>query len=722
MSRKETSFSHFVSWIAASVIALIVFVFSAGYFLLSYQHVSGSLETVVELNANTVSRIISVNPGYWQFEHVRLGELLSRRSLAGHPEIRRLTDTEGTLIAESLDDVPLPRITRSHVIMDAGVAAGTIEISRSLRPILMQTVLMTLIAAAFGCGVFLLLYRLPIRTIRAAERALRDSHQDLERRVAERTHELSTANEALQREISEHLRTENALRLSEGKFSKAFQASPLWIVISTLDEDVLLEVNDTFLRQTEYDRDEVIGKTSGELRLWEDDAKRAEIASEVRRQGSLVNVEVGKRTKSGKIVRMLFSGQMLVIEGKPCLFSIAFDITDQNKLEEQLRQAQKMEAIGLLAGGIAHDFNNYLTALLGYASLLSARVQGSEKLEHYVTQIRSSAEKSVDLVKQLLAFSRKQKIQPILVNLNDRIRKMEQLLARLIGEDIAIETNLAELELLIRVDPGQLDQVLLNLAANARDAMPGGGTLSISSDMVLLSEEDVRLLTIDNPGRYVVFSVSDTGAGFDKATADRIFEPFFTTKEMGKGTGLGLSTVYGIVTQHGGGITVQSVPGEGSIFRIFMPLSGSFPETGARVEEAALPGGSETILLCEDSEEVRHLMQAILEDLGYTVIMTEDGEQSVSLFQALNDRIDLVILDIILPKKNGREVSGVMISIKPDIPILFMSGYSADIINRKGFLREDMDFLAKPALPHVLASKVREMLDGNRKKELSALR
>lgn len=393
------------------------------------------------------------------------------------------------------------------------------------------------------------------------------------------------------------------------------------------------------------------------------------------------------------------------------IIEVVNDITEKKKLEEQLIQAQKMESIGQLAGGIAHDFNNMLTTIIGYGSLLNKKLQKDSECRSFVNHMLTSAEKSANLTRQLLAFSRKQEITLAVTDLNELIKGMEKLLLRLIGEDIELKTQLADKALKVMADPGQIEQVLMNLSTNARDAMSNGGLLSISTDSAELDPHYVRGHDMKTQGMYVLISVTDTGMGMDEKTQQRIFEPFFTTKEVGKGTGLGLSIVYGIIKQHGGNITVYSEQGKGTTFRIYLPLIQSKGED-AKVSEIVVPkGGTETILLAEDNEDVRVLSKKLLEEYGYQVIDAIDGEDAVNKFNENKDTISLIIIDVIMPKKSGKEAIDEIKRIKPDVKVLFTSGYTSDIISRKGILEEGMDFISKPVTPCKLLAKIRELLD-----------
>jgi two-component system cell cycle sensor histidine kinase/response regulator CckA len=384
---------------------------------------------------------------------------------------------------------------------------------------------------------------------------------------------------------------------------------------------------------------------------------------------------------------------------------------EKSKLEAQLHQAQKLEAVGQLAGGIAHDFNNMLTAIIGYATLLNFKVEKDSTLRSFATQILSIAEKSADLTRQLLTFSRKQVISPKQIDLNELIRGTEKLLHRVIGEDVELKTHLVDDNVTVMVDPGQMEQVLMNLCTNARDAMPNGGLLSISTETKYLDESYAKTYGLEKSGLYVLLTVTDSGVGMDEQTRQKIFEPFFTTKEFGKGTGLGLSIVYGIIKQHNGHITEYSEPGMGTTLKIYLPLVKSKAEEPKAAEVMTPKGGTETILVTEDNKEVRALTKAVLEEFGYKVIEAVDGEDGINKFIENKDTIQLVMLDVVMPKKSGKEASIAIKTIRPDVKILFTSGYTADIIQRKDILEEEADFVTKPVTPHDLLTKIREMLD-----------
>ena len=385
----------------------------------------------------------------------------------------------------------------------------------------------------------------------------------------------------------------------------------------------------------------------------------------------------------------------------------------RDELETQLLQSQKMEAVGQLAGGVAHDFNNILQVISGYSLLLQMDDSLSEKQKSEVEQIASSADKAAQLTRDLLAFSRKQALVMRQENLNDIIQHVHKFLARIIGEDISLNTSCYGAELPVVADKGQIEQVLMNLATNARDAMPGGGVFSVKGEMVLLdaSFTDFHQNQVP-PGRYALLTVSDTGSGISKEYIDHIFEPFFTTKEVGKGTGLGMAIIYGIIKQHNGFINVYSEPGQGTTFRIYLPIheAGS-TAIGETVEASPPRGGNETILVAEDEPSVRALVSKILTSYGYTAILAEDGDDAVEKFTAHRDTIALLLLDVIMPKKNGRDAYEEIRRIVPDMKALFTSGYTADFFESRGRPEEGVELIMKPVQPMELLRMVREMLD-----------
>jgi CheY-like chemotaxis protein len=371
-----------------------------------------------------------------------------------------------------------------------------------------------------------------------------------------------------------------------------------------------------------------------------------------------------------------------------------------------------MEAIGTLAGGVAHDFNNMLTAIIGFSILVKQELDASDPKMMYIEQVLAAAERATGLTQSLLSYSRKEPLNPGRLDLNGIVRKVVKLLARLIGEDIELVVSLHDAELVIRADSGQMEQVLMNLATNARDAISDRGRVAITTGLVELSEDLVRAHGYGKAGRYVNISFADTGEGMDRRTMERIFEPFYTTKQVGRGTGLGLSMVYGIIKQHDGFITVNSELGLGTTFDIYLPLASSLEEEKRNVEDGVAVGGTETILIVEDSPEIRELLVQVLSGAGYRALEAVDGQDGVDRFRENLDDVQLVILDVIMPRKNGKEAFEEIRSIKGEVKAIFMSGYTGDIISRQGILAGEYNFIAKPLSPNKVLAKVREVLDG----------
>jgi len=703
-------------------------------------------------------------------------------------------------------------------------------------------------------------------------------------------------------DVTKRVEAEEALRDSQRRFSQAFNASPQPMSISTLAEGRYIDINETFVSVSGYSRDELLGRTSEELKIWPSSDSRKELISLLADRGSVRNMETQLQTKSGGLRVLLSSVEVVELESERCLLIASSDITERKCAEEalqeanqralteyerlveriaslgqtlgnardlttifrslrdfaivsvpcdgivislynqeketrrptycwaddtefnpkdlidirvkdgttgqaiksgtvlidnqfqqqvcskpetveigdcsderkphsaltapmtvmgrtvgcveiqsyqagayeqehatamrmaanlaatavenvtliereqakedQLRQSQKMEAVGQLAGGVAHDFNNLLTAITGYSELTLRDLDDDSPLRPKITEIKKAGERAASLTRQLLAFSRKQILQPKVLDLNAVIPEMDKMLRRLIGENIVLQTVLDSSLGQVKADPGQIEQIVMNLCINARDAMPHGGRLTIETSNVDLEQAYSSQQVILRAGHYVMLSVSDNGCGMDAHTQERIFEPFFTTKELGKGTGLGLSTVYGIVKQSEGSIWVYSEVGRGTTFKIFLPRVDEVAETEHLTKKSdSAPRGNETVLLVEDEDIVRVLSKEILERCGYTVMTAANGEEGLRVSTEFAGRIDLMITDVVMPHMGGRELAEHMARLRPDTQVLFMSGFTDDAIVRHGVLDDGVFFLQKPFSPDTLAIKAREVLD-----------
>ena len=502
-----------------------------------------------------------------------------------------------------------------------------------------------------------------------------------------------------------------ALLGSEAKFAKAFKANPSGMAITTL-EGRIVDVNDAFGRTLGYARDEAIGRTTVDLGLWKNAEERMRVIQRAQAYGRVQPVEIEGRTKDGAARTLLYSAELIELDGAPHVLLLTTDITERRQLEEQLRQAGKMEAVGQLAGGVAHDFNNILTAILGYADLLAADLPAADRRLEDVAEIRKAAQRAAALTRQLLAFSRKQVLEPRVLGLNELVDNMDKMLRPLLGENVELRAAPAGDLHAVRADPNQVEQVILNLAINARDAMPKGGKLTIETANVELDAEYAAHHATVVPGHYVMLAVSDTGTGMDAATQKRIFEPFFTTKDASRGTGLGLSTVYGIVKQSGGSIWVYSEVGKGTTFKIYLPAVDAPAEDLSRAAAPAYGlAGVETILVVEDDDQLLHLAHRALEARGYTVLAADRGAAALEMARRHEGPIHLLLTDVTIPDMDGRTLAATLRAERREMRVLYMSGYADQAIVHHGVLNPDVAYLPKPFTTEAIARRVREVLD-----------
>ena len=514
-------------------------------------------------------------------------------------------------------------------------------------------------------------------------------------------------------DVTERVRAEQALRRSEARYRDLFENASDLIVTGDLDGR-LTAVNETCLRVLGYSREEMAG---AKINLNDFIARDKRAQAVAARDQKLADADATTVYESelvardGRRIQVEIASRLILEDGVPVgTEAICRDISERKQLEEQLRQGQRLEAIGRLAGGIAHDFNNLLTVISGYAEVL---LEGRDRnAEPELDQIAAAAERAAILTRQLLAFSRRQVLQPRVLQLNDVVEGLTPMLSRLIGEDVELVATLAPSLGPVHADPSQLEQVLVNLAVNARDAMPKGGLLTIRTANVELDDEYVAQHTDAVVGPHVMLSVSDTGVGMDAETLSHVFEPFFTTKPVGVGTGLGLSTVYGIVRQSGGSVWAYSEPGHGTTFKALLPRAGSpATEEATSAPEAAAANGSETILLAEDEESLRRLTARILERHGYEVIAAETASEAAQIAERSGRKIDLLLTDVVMPELSGSALAERVTRLLPDVRVLFMSGYSDEVVTRNGTLTPGSAFLEKPFSGNELAAKVRETLD-----------
>ncbi len=520
-------------------------------------------------------------------------------------------------------------------------------------------------------------------------------------------------------EITERKRAEEALRESEAKYRRLHETMTDAFVRIGMTGNIQ-EANRAYQALLGYTEEELLKRTYGDLTPEKWHALESNVVAEqVLVNGHSQVYEKEYRRKDGTVFPVELRTFLLRDDaGQPVgMWAIVRDITerkhaeeDRARLESQLIQAQKMESVGRLAGGVAHDFNNMLSVILGYAELIKAKLPEGGPLLKDVLAIEKAANHSRDITRQLLAFSRKQIIAPRVINLNDLIASSRNTLSRLIGEDIDLRFCPGKNLWRINFDPAQVEQILINLAVNARDAMPDGGKLTIETENCRLDAAYCLKHLGFKPGQYVFLGVSDDGMGMDKEIQSHLFEPFFTTKEVGKGTGLGLATVYGMVKQNGGFIICYSEPGRGTTFKIYIPRVNEEDETTEEPTETPVAYGAGRILLVEDDEMVREITKDILEEIGYTVLTVDTPQEAVALCENRETPVDLLLTDVVMPEMSGKELGNRISAIRPGIKVLFMSGYTSDVIAHRGVLEKGVHFIQKPFRVNDLARKIHELI------------
>jgi len=517
--------------------------------------------------------------------------------------------------------------------------------------------------------------------------------------------------EGIFREITERKKAQEALRLSEERFSKAFYMSPAPTIISTLEDGRYLSVNDAFLQMLGYSREEMIGRTASELNVWANYEDRIKLFQKYAQLGFIRGELLHLRTKSGDIRYVLVSAELITLDADQYVLSIFYDITEQRRMENQLRQTQKMEAIGTLAGGIAHDFNNILSAIIGYTEMALGDADISERLQRYLEQIHKGSERATDLVKQILTFSRRQdqERKPVLVA--PIIKEGIKLLRSSLPSTINITQAISQEPMIVLTDPTQIHQVLMNLCTNAAHAMrERGGILDVQ-----LSREKAAVPRPLHPfelnaGDYMKLTVGDTGCGIDPSIMERIFDPFFTTKDHGEGTGLGLSVIYGILRDHNGAVDIASEPGKGTTVSLYFPLEdveSPLPEQTPR----DIPGGSERILFVDDEAALADLGRVMLASLGYHVTARTSSIEALEAFRARPHDFDLVITDMTMPNMTGDRLSGELLKLRPDIPIMLCTGFSDIMSEEKARGIGIRRFVMKPLFIGDIAKLIRDILD-----------
>ena len=515
-------------------------------------------------------------------------------------------------------------------------------------------------------------------------------------------------------DLSARQRSEEAVRQSEQLFAAVFRASPNMISLTTVTEGRYVDVNESFLRTWGRQRTDVVGRTSDEIGFWDDATVRRRVLEELRRDGQVRGLETKIRTSSGALRDFIYSIDVIHYEGQELLLGVGHDITELRAAEAQARHAQRLEAIGKLTGGVAHDFNNLLAIIQGNIELLDEDIAESSPLKPLVRDALRAAQRGASLTHQLLAYSRQQPLSPGVVRIGDLLKEMSELLERTLGETIAIQNDIAADLWPARIDLNQLANAILNLAVNARDAMPRGGKLTIEASNVVLDRTYAEQNAEVQPGPYVLVALADTGTGMAKAVLERALEPFFTTKEIGRGSGLGLSMVYGFAKQSGGHLKIESEPHQGTTVQLYLPKAEKEANVSAATDELeAIPvsTGGEAILIVEDDAMVRALAVRVLAGLGYQTYEASDAASAASLLASVGP-VDLLLTDVVLPGGvSGPQFAREAQARQPGLQVLYMSGYTQNAIIHNGVLDEGVHLLTKPFLKQELAFAVRNRLD-----------
>ena len=645
----------------------------------------------------TLERTADSGPERALLASVRETRIPARQSLQ-HLLDLLAQDSRSEAARQETVNVTIPRLNTYHIAWndfmrfeEQEMAKATNRAQASYEAARRLTSLLIILAIVLTVGIVVFL----TRTL-TEEGAKRDEAEAEIRRL----------NDGLEKKVAERMTEHKKL---EDRFQKAFNASPEPIVIATILEGMYIDVNESFLRTMGYRREEVIGRTSFEIKFWERAEDRLKLTETLKEQGRVRDLEINFCTKSGEQRTGLQSAEIIEIGGEKCILSVFKDITEQKSMEKQLRQSQKMEAIGQLSGGIAHDFNNLLSVIIGYSEIMEESLTESDPLHKKCLQIKKAGQSAASLTRQLLAFSRQQVLEPKILDMNSIVVSVEKMLQRLIGEHIALRAVLDPKLGQVKADQGQMEQVIMNLVVNARDAMPEGGKLTIETSNVELDEDYARKHVPQLPGSYVLLTVSDTGIGMDATTQSHIFEPFFTTKGVGKGTGLGLSTVYGVVRQSKGHIWVYSQPGLGTSFKIYLPRTAEVARPQKPPVNAVKPfHGTETILLVEDNESVRELARTMLADGGYLVLEAECPEKAIEIAREHSGPIHLLLTDVIMPGWNGPTLARNLGLLRPEMRVLYMSGYTG--FTHPEILDFEAPLLSKPFTRETLLRKLHEEL------------
>jgi two-component system, cell cycle sensor histidine kinase and response regulator CckA len=530
----------------------------------------------------------------------------------------------------------------------------------------------------------------------AALDALKESYLVSEQKALDRTAQITRAKDGLEAEVLERRRNEEMLRQSEERFSKAFCSNPLPMTISTKADGRYLDVNDSFLALVGGERGSVVGHAMTELAIWVEPEDRITMMRRLSEQGRVIGLPAQIRASTGVVLEARVSAEQIELLGQLCVLAVTEDTTEMKRLQAQSEQSKKMEAVGRLAGGVAHDFNNLLGVIMGYSELSIEELDPETPIAKHLLQIKLAAARGAHLTRQLLVFSRQQVVSLKVLDLNAVIREASKLLSRVVREDIILSYQTLVSVELIKADAGQIEQVLMNLVVNARDAMPDGGQITIATNRIALNDKyclgHAPVIVED----YVMLEVRDTGCGMDEPTKAHVFEPFFTTKQPGKGTGLGLASVYGIVQQSGGYVSISSELGRGTTFKLYFPRVQGQIDSGTTAINTESIGGNETILLVEDETALREITASILRSAGYTVVEANTPTKAIQLAETLSETIQLLLTDVIMPHMSGVELSRRLKTSIPHLKVIFASGYGGEELAKQLAVATDAVLLSKP--------------------------
>ena len=674
MTDSRRTLGRVVGWLGIAIGVAVAVAGPLGYLLIVYSELGHELSLLAEIKATRLAKYVYLHQDLWQYQTLRLSELVEIPEAKELLTRQRLVDSAGKLVLETGDELASPIMRRSAVVVVSGSQVATIEASTSLRQILTRTGVVAAFSSLLGLGIYLAMRTLPMRII----------------------------NQTLAE-----------LQAAEARYQLLFDANPLPMVVVHRNSLAFLAVNAAATEHYGWTREEILKMTIADLRPPGEKSPRGIIERAGNPTGRAATFSGQRhRTKDGKIIDVEIMSRAIEFNGKPAALSLAVDVTDRNSAEAQLRQSQKMEAVGQLTGGIAHDFNNILMVILANADELLEEEELDPAMAERLEQIGAAVLRASELTKQLLAFSRKQALSPKATNLTDLVSSTGKLLQRALGAQIEIEAVLADDLWMVNIDRAQLETALINLAVNARDAMPQGGKLLIETCNITWGERDSNRPAELSPGDYAMLAVTDSGTGMPPETLAKVFEPFFTTKEVGKGTGLGLSMVYGFIKQSNGHITIHSTVGRGTTFKLYLPRQDGTEDVAAP-KNPTLPRGTERVLVVEDEPQVRTSVVQQLQSLGYIVSQAGDGAAGVAACETASQPFDLLLTDVLMPGTlNGRGLADEVARRYPTTRITFMSGYTDDAIVHGGVLDPGVLLLVKPFRKSELSHFIRRALDG----------